>query len=686
MKRTFKYALAVVLGATMVAPAMAQDQFPDVPASHWAYKELLELKSAGLLVGYPDGLFRGGRPASRYELAVAIHAVWMNLKGQQDALKAQIDDLSKRMDGMASKADLDALKAQIDALQAEVGRIKSEDIAKLNRLTDEFKAELTKMGANVDEIKKGLAALEGRVSAIEKRLPSFDVTGSADAVVLGGYGTSQRNGITVDGRPTGVGRNTGFGSNGNLGVNKDLSVFHEAAFNVMSHEEDGDAKLKWMMTGVFGNMLGESREINVNTPNPNFSNLNWGNQSRVTPGASFAEQTPTLYFQRFAVMFNTSLAGLKFNAEVGRVGYMVSPMMFKRPDSTPYFSNERWDDGNWTFDGGKLGFNFGKVALNVFGGRVSSVVDTRGNAIQPMFAGQFGHAWSPSALRPYGFQSGNFLSIDQMLGAHVSVPLSSAGGLNLAYILLDSNTVINTGTSVSPVLHNGVTVWGADANFKFGALGVSGSYSKSDLRYNTRSTVKKNNAAWTADANYQMNKLGISAGYKRIEPQYGAPGDWGRIGIWWNPTNLEGFHGKVTFDLNEKLRLAASGEFYKGLNTVLSNGSFSTGMTANDKVNRYVVGLEYKMASNYNLQLGWERVDWDIKSNSFTGQFKPYEQWINVGFGFDLSSKAKLSFLWQISDYNGKNSFFSAFAGGDGQNGNPRATGGLLSTDRKSVV
>ena len=75
MKRSTKLALSLVLAVGMTAPAFAQDQFPDVPANHWAYEALARMKRDGLLVGYPDGLFRGGRPASRYELAVAMHAV-----------------------------------------------------------------------------------------------------------------------------------------------------------------------------------------------------------------------------------------------------------------------------------------------------------------------------------------------------------------------------------------------------------------------------------------------------------------------------------------------------------------------------------------------------------------------------------------------------------------------------------
>src|SRR6188474_2857957 len=107
MNRTLKYALSAALSALIIVPAMAQDNFPDVPETHWAFRDLLKMKQEGLLVGYPDGLFRGGRPASRYELAVACHAVWANLKAITDGLKSQIDDLNAKMANAATKADVD---------------------------------------------------------------------------------------------------------------------------------------------------------------------------------------------------------------------------------------------------------------------------------------------------------------------------------------------------------------------------------------------------------------------------------------------------------------------------------------------------------------------------------------------------------------------------------------------------
>ena len=83
MTRTFRYALTAVLSLVVVIPAMAQDNFPDVPDNHWAYDALKRMKSEGLLVGYPDGLFRGNRPATRYELAVAVHATYVHLRNMR---------------------------------------------------------------------------------------------------------------------------------------------------------------------------------------------------------------------------------------------------------------------------------------------------------------------------------------------------------------------------------------------------------------------------------------------------------------------------------------------------------------------------------------------------------------------------------------------------------------------------
>ena len=52
--------------------------FPDVPQDHWAYGYVKSLADRGLLVGYPDGEFKGDRSMTRYEFAAIIYRALQN--------------------------------------------------------------------------------------------------------------------------------------------------------------------------------------------------------------------------------------------------------------------------------------------------------------------------------------------------------------------------------------------------------------------------------------------------------------------------------------------------------------------------------------------------------------------------------------------------------------------------------
>ncbi len=654
MKRTFKYALSAVIAAAIVVPtaARAQENFPDVDDNHWAYEALLRMKNEGLLVGYPDGFFRGGRPASRYEMAVAIHATYQRLKNITDGLERQIEALKNaggNTGSGVSKADLDALKQQLEALKNDVNALRSRDIADLRRLTEEFQKELANMGVDIETMKKSLSDLEARVTALEKRKLPVDINGDVNLVLMAGY-SDTNYGVTVDGRPTGYGR--GSMSGNFVGADKDLTILHEAAIKLTSTNETGP---KFRTTLVYGNMFGED-------PGPSDPSV-FGDQSSTLAGAPFQEGTSDWYAQEFAIQFDTSLAGLGFSADVGRVGYKISPYIFQRPDNTPYYANERWDNGKWTFDGGILGFNFGAAKLDVFGGRNSSVVSSNGRAINPMIAGTTSDPFAfgrPVGLTSDGLASGgtysrNTIAVDRSLGANLGIPLGENGKINLAYLWLDSDTVSGGA--------NRVTVFGGDADFKFGNLMLSAGYSQSNTGYNDSNIVDDNNTAWYAKLGFGGNRWGLNVGYREIEPLFAAPGDWGRMGLWWNPTNIEGFMGDVHFDLNDQLRLKVSGQFYE--NNVNTGSVWDGG-----EVMHLTAGLEYKWGGNYNLLLGYERVDWDLAGAGGD----PLEQWYNIGFGLGLSENSSFSILWQISDYDAAGRPDFSWRGFD------TAKGGLITT------
>ena len=56
MKKILMLMVAVIV---MAAPAFAQNAFSDVPRDHWAYGAVSQLAAAGILEGYPNGIFQG---------------------------------------------------------------------------------------------------------------------------------------------------------------------------------------------------------------------------------------------------------------------------------------------------------------------------------------------------------------------------------------------------------------------------------------------------------------------------------------------------------------------------------------------------------------------------------------------------------------------------------------------------
>lgn len=104
-------------------------QLRDVSPGDWAFEALRNLvERYGCIAGYPDGTYRGNRALTRYEFAAGLNACLQ-----------QIERLIAANSG---------------------GDVTREDLATLQRLTQEFEAELATLGTRVDN-------LEGRVGFLE---------------------------------------------------------------------------------------------------------------------------------------------------------------------------------------------------------------------------------------------------------------------------------------------------------------------------------------------------------------------------------------------------------------------------------------------------------------------------------------------------------------------------------------
>ena len=114
-------AATAVLGVTS---AFAANPFSDVTPQDWAYQAVAQLAAQGVVNGYPDGTFQGQTNITRFEMAQ-----------------------------MVAKA------------MARQGQVDAEQNAIINRLANEFSAELNNLGV--------------RVSTLENKVGSFKFTGDA---------------------------------------------------------------------------------------------------------------------------------------------------------------------------------------------------------------------------------------------------------------------------------------------------------------------------------------------------------------------------------------------------------------------------------------------------------------------------------------------------------------------------
>jgi len=669
MKRTFKYALTVVLASALAGIAAAQSaNFPDVPENHWAYEALARMKKEGLLMGYPDGKYIGSRPATRYELAVAMHAVWINLKTVTDGLETQIKTLEDKVNGMsggATSTDIANLKAAVDQLKADVAGMQGwgADIAALKKASSTFEAEFKSMGVDIESMKKTLADYGDRITVLEKNQLPFTISGDLNFVGLGGYSQSQNYGIDSGGRLTGVSHNTGGGPVYPVGATKDLTILHELALDFKSRENAPGPQ--WGATAVIGDTTGGA----------------FGNES-TTPFGGYSEGLETLNISSAWVKFNTSLASLNFSATVGRQGEKISPLIYQRPDTVKdFYSNDRWENGEWTFDGVNVAFGVGPAKISVFGGKTGNLLGTGGNqevgggVLQPLSAGQTASLLEKATANPNlgllaGYQGGA-VPIDQQLGVVANLPIGDKGGIDLAYLWLNSDVYNTAKVGAQP---DGVHVYGADIKFKADGFGLMGSYAKSQVyqggsqihEYDANGTDEaKKSDAWMLGVGKDFGAFGVKVGYEDIAPLFGAPGDWGTVGTIGDLTDVKGFNADVHFDATPNLSIFGKGQWLTGTGDLGTGFGFQT----NDKVDTYKVGLGYKTSAATDVSLSYETAELNLKSVNAGLTGKPYMHWYNIGFGWNVSDNAKLKFLWQISDADLKTA-----------NGNGVYKGGVIAT------
>ncbi len=104
-------------------------QFSDVKSTDWAYQALSNLvEKYGCVAGYPDGSFKGGNAMTRYEAAALLNACL-------DRVTEVTDDLQRLMNEF--KAELATLKGRVDGLDKKVGKLEAQQFSTTTKLKGE---------------------------------------------------------------------------------------------------------------------------------------------------------------------------------------------------------------------------------------------------------------------------------------------------------------------------------------------------------------------------------------------------------------------------------------------------------------------------------------------------------------------------------------------------------------------
>ncbi len=612
MNKTFKYAVSVVLAAGMVTPALAQrDSFPDVADTHWAYEAVTRLKKEGIITGYPDGTFGGKRMMTRYEMASLLYALYMNLKNVTDGLDAQIKTLSDKVDNMKTGGpdnsdQIAALRDAVADLKKDVSSMKSwgDDIAQLKKMSSTYEKELSQLGVDVEAMKKDLSDLDARVKKLEGKKGSINISGDANFWMAGSSkGNAGSAALNSDGR---IFQGTGTGA----GIDT-LTVLHELGLQISTNNETG--------SNVYGELV-VGNAVQGFGPNSLTTSLNGTAYNAGGTGTS-------VYLNRLYGTLNDGIGGLNFDAKIGRQGLKLGSYVFQRPDNTTFFSNERWDNGEFALDGASLKFGLGaNTDLGLFLGQVANITDASGNNVQPIIVGEPQSATGNTAA----------LSAARAMGGSLGFKIGENGKLNLTYIDLDSNTSANT-----PVA-NRLETYGADLDWKLNSnFGLMAGTGKSQFKNGTSNvSFGSKNTRTNVGLSFNSGGLGLDASYAEIGNAYVAPGDWNKAAIYHNLNDLKQSSIKAKYAVNDKFTIR--GGYMKGDQISVSN---------KDAVKSTTVGADFKINNNWTLSADYE--DTKFKGGYVVDGTTPQFKFTTIGFGYDMGANTMFKLFYQAADITG---------------------------------
>jgi hypothetical protein len=524
-------------------------------------------------------------------------------------------------------------------------------LQELQRLVNEFRSELTSLGANVRDITNRLDALSKQVAENTDRLNKM-IQFNGDFFVGVRTDRSRYNYVDQSGNVRRA-SNTHFGA---------ADVVHDFHLGIKGKLAGDTTFVGDLVTSNYLSYRGNTLS-SANIANP-----------AINPG------TGPAYGQRFSLYqaeLNIPIKGFGTDTQltVGRFKHQLTPLTYYRPDLDIYFDTPVYDDGNFVQDGVRFSTKFGSATTAIWAGSFATPVLDNGVAFNqpligygPIFPGANALAGKPVGINPLTAQ----IVANQNAGVKIGLPLLNIGELGVSATTFSAN---NQGFQGQPF--GNVVVYGANFTFKnWGrwSLNLEGAKSVTQQSFDQGDgQPNEDNVAYMAHIGWGSGPASVKVGYQYIDPRYGAPGSWLRIGNWFNPTNVKGPYLNLDWKFSDSLHAYIGGNYLEGARNRPGYLNIA------DKILRAKGGLHYRFSPSFNAGVDYEGVFWDLSSatTGFANRTKPIEQYITIGADWNLTSSAALKLAYQMINLNNNGGAFgplTAVGYGAGVGNNSNAT------------
>jgi hypothetical protein len=483
-------------------------------------------------------------------------------------------------------------------------------------LAQEFQTELNQLNAGVRDLRRDLDALSERLKSEERRRNRL--TGDVLLAVFGTHSYDKRSAFTYNGNainPSGK-------------FLQSVGVLHELGLQVdVPINERIDAKA----TFIVGNYLPYTREA-----------TRTADSQRLNTAAYTVGATDVAIWEAY-ITLPLELFGREFQAQIGRIPLKLTPYTLQRIDPDYYLDAARYDDGAFRADGARLSATFGGVNAQLF--LVSS----------------YGIQSNTTRFFPIRFANHN---------ASVSEPVDQMAVLRLQYPLRFGETPINLGatymaagvgrnrafnhiTNTVRTDVNRADVFALDLSAEFSGVSVAFDYARSILLRGDNRVVGSKNTAFDVRVSYPFNdRWRGTLGYREIGPYFVAPGNWGRIGYLYNPSDLKGTYFTTTYQVAENLSASLTVDAYTGTAKLPLN----RGYQGRDRMRRIQLDAHYRYTPRLRFHLTYENVGWEINSSLALNNQRGKPEWnyLTLRAVYQLAGDTELSVLYQYINADGK--------------------------------